>query len=113
MKTTTTERRALVDKAGELSVSKQCKLLSISRSSIYHQSAKENDFNLELMNEIDKKYLQCPFMGVPSMTQWLKQDKGYLVNKKRIERLYRIMGITALVPGPHTSRGNKQHKKYP
>lgn len=113
MKTTSSERRALVDKAGKLSVTKQCQLLSISRSSIYYQPAQESDLNLELMKEIDKKYLQHPFMGVPSMTQWLRHDKGYSVNKKRIERLFRIMNISAIVPGPHTSKGNKAHKKYP
>lgn len=113
MKTTAKERKGLVDKADKLSLSQQCDLLSISRSSIYYQPAPENVLNLELMQEIDKKYMQHPFMGVPSMTQWLRMDKGYKVNKKRIERLYRLMNISAIVPGPHTSKGNKEHKKYP
>jgi putative transposase len=113
MKTTTTERKALVDKAGKLSLSKQCDLLSISRSSLYYQAASESDLNLELMQKIDQKYMQQPFMGVPTMTQWLRMDEGYMVNKKRVERLFRIMDISAIVPGPHTSKGNKEHKKYP
>lgn len=65
------------------------------------------------MKVIDKKYMQHPYMGVPTMTEWLRQDMNYPVNKKRIERLFKLMDITAIAPGPHTSVGNKAHKKYP
>lgn len=65
------------------------------------------------MKQIDKQYTLYPFMGVPSMTQWLNKDMGYKINKKRIERLFRLMDIQGMVPGPHTSKGNKEHKKYP
>ena len=57
--------------------------------------------------------MKYPFMGVPSMTEWLRKDMGYSVNKKRIEQLYKQMDIQAIAPGPHTSKGNKAHRKYP
>lgn len=108
------ERRSIVDKASKkISINRQCQLVGIHRSGVYYQVAKEKPLNLELMKEIDKKYTQSPFMGVPTMFQWLIKDKGYCINKKRVERLYRLMGIHAIVPGPHTSKGNKLHKKYP
>lgn len=108
------ERRSIVDKANKrISVNRQCQLFGLHRSGIYYKTAQEKPLNLELMQRIDKQYMQYPFMGVPSMTQWLNRDMGYKVNKKRIERLFKLMGISAIVPGPHTSKGNKLHKKYP
>ncbi len=65
------------------------------------------------MEVIDKQHMKYPFMGVPTMTQWLRRDMNYSINTKRIERLYKLMDICAIVPGPHTSKGNKKHKKYP
>jgi len=114
MNTTTTERKAIVDKANnELSITNQCKLLSINRSGYYYTKKEENMLNNELMQEIDKEYTAHPFRGVPSMTEYLRKDLGFAINKKRVERLYKLMDIFALVPGPHTSKGNKAHKKYP
>lgn len=114
MKTTVVERRVIVDKANaKLSIKKQCNLLGINRSGYYYTEKEEAPLNLELMVEIDKEYTAHPFRGVPSMTEYLCKDLGYNVNKKRIERLYKLMDIFALVPGPHTSRGCKEHKKYP
>jgi putative transposase len=65
------------------------------------------------MQEIDKEYTAHPFRGVPSMTEYLKKDLGYPINEKRVERLYKLMDIFAIVPGPHTSQGRKEDKKYP
>lgn len=114
MNTTTTERKAIVDKANKkLSIKKQCNLLSINRSGYYYVEKEENGFNNELMQDIDKEYTLHPFRGVPSMTEYLRKDLGYPINKKRVERLYKIMDIFGIVPGPHTSKGNKAHKKYP
>lgn len=114
MRTTIYQRRALVDKAHkDLSIKNQCNLLSVHRSGFYYRPAQESALNLELMRLIDVKYHKHPFRGVPSMTKWLKLDKGYHINEKRIARLYRLMDIHALVPGPHTSKSNKEHKKYP
>ncbi|MCP4144796.1 MAG: transposase, partial [bacterium] len=67
--------------------------------------------NLELMRLMDEHYLYHPEKGAARMHDWLTLDKGYKVNKKRIERLYyRVMGLHALLPGKHTSRRHKGHK---
>jgi len=114
MKATTQERRAIVDKAhAQLSINRQCNLLSIARSGVYYQPKPESNENLHLMELIDKEYTKHPFKGTPSMTTWLREDMGIKVNHKRVERLYKLMDLYALVPGPHTSKGNKEHKKYP
>jgi putative transposase len=116
MKTSPAERRKIVDKAHrKLRIKRQCELLSIPRSGYYYHlgEKKEDTLNLELMKLIDQHYLEHPYMGVPSMTQWLSKDMGFNVNHKRIARLYRLMDLSAIVPGPHTSKGCKEHKKYP
>lgn len=116
MKTSPAERRKIVNKAHpKLSIQGQCELLSIHRSGYYYnlQEKSEDFFNLELMRMIDKHYLKHPYMGVPSMTQWLIKDMGFQVNRKRIARLYKLMHLYAIIPGPHTSKGCKEHKKYP
>ena len=114
MNTSMNQRRDIVDKAHkELSIKEQCQLMSIHRSGYYYQHKTESELNLELMALIDKHYMDHPYMGVPSMAQWLDKDMGYKVNKKRVRRLYKLLDLFAIVPGPHTSRGNKEHKKYP
>ena len=67
----------------ELSIGKQCKLLSISRSSFYYQPKGETAMNLMLMRQIDEQFLETPFFGVRQMTWHLRND-GHLVNEKRI-----------------------------
>src|SRR5690554_3355366 len=66
------------------------------------------------MRLIDEKYLLHPWLGVPRMTTWLRKDKGYRINPKRIERLYGLMGLSALGPKPNTSKRGKgsQHRIY-
>ncbi len=64
------------------------------------------------MRKIDELYLKRPFYGSPRMTDWLA-DLGWLVNEKRVARLMRLMGLQAVVPGPHTSRPHPQHRVYP
>lgn len=97
----------------KISINRQCNLLDIHRSGCYYKPREESKLNLKLMELVDKQYMKYPFMGVPSMTQWVNRDMGYKVNKKRIERLYKLMAISAIIPGPHTSKGCKEHKKYP
>lgn len=65
------------------------------------------------MRLIDERYTRTPFYGSPQMTRWLRNQKGELVNHKRVERLMRQMGLMALSPGPHTSRKHLKHKTYP
>ncbi|MCU7695597.1 IS3 family transposase, partial [Haoranjiania flava] len=103
MKQSVSERKTHIDKAEKISVKTQCSLLQISRSSHYYLRVPESDFNLKLMEMIDREFLEHPWKGVPRMVQWLNKDCGLSVNKKRVERLYRLMGISASAPGPNTS----------
>ena len=104
------ERRHCVDNANTLSVARQCELPSIHRSGLYYKPASDDQHDLELMRLIDEQHMK---RGVPRMTEWLRQDMGHMVNPKRIERLYRTMGIQAIGPKPNTSKPGKGHKVYP
>jgi putative transposase len=65
------------------------------------------------MRLIDEQYTKYPFYGVEKMTAWLREDKGELVNPKRIRRLMRLMGIEAIYPKPRLSQANNEHRIYP
>src|SRR5690606_20715327 len=101
------ERRELVKRSCRLSVVRQCELLEIHRSGIYYQPRGESPQNLELMRLIDEKNLLHPWLGVPRITTWLQKDMGHGINKKRIERLFRLMGLSATGPNPNTSKRGK------
>lgn len=75
-----------------LSIGAQCRLLSISRSSFYHEAVGETEQNLELMRVIDQQFLDPPFYGVRQMI-WHLQNEGHGVNQKRIRRLMRLMRL--------------------
>lgn len=104
-----------VDKMNtSLSLSRQCGLLGLSRSTFYHTPKPESALNLELMRHMDEHYLLHPEKGVPRMHAWLTFDLHYKINIKRIERLYyEVMGLRAILPGPHTSKRHKDHAVYP
>ena len=94
-------------------MARQCALIGLPRSSCYYAPlATESAENLRLMRVIDELYLQRPFYGYPRMTLWLRQ-RGWEVNEKRVARLMRLMGLQAVVPGPHTSRRHREHRVYP
>ena len=95
-----------------LSIGKQCKLLSISRSSFCYELKGETAMNLMLMRQIDEQFLETPFFGVRQMTWHLRND-GHLVNEKRIRRLMRLMGLMPIYQKPNTSKPVKGHKTYP
>ena len=96
----------------ELSVRRQCGLLSLSRSSLYYCARPENALNLEIMRTIDAIYTEMPFYGVLRMTAELRA-RGYPVGVNRVRRLMRLMGLEALYPKPRTSIPNKEHVIYP
>jgi putative transposase len=96
----------------KLPLSRQCRLLSISRSSVYYKPSSVKTGDLELMRLIDEQYLKTPFYGSRSMTHHLNRQ-GYPANRKRIQRLMRQMGLEAIYPKPHTSRKHPGHKVYP
>jgi putative transposase len=104
----------VVRKHSQLSTTRQCSLLSLHRSGLYYRPCGESRLNLELMRLIDEHYLLHPEKGAVRMHTWLTKDKGFVVNSKRIERLYYdIMGLRAILPGPHTSKRHKDHKVFP
>lgn len=97
-----------------LSISKQCQILNVNRSSWYYEPAKTSELNLELMRLIDVHYQENCFKGARRMHVYLTKDLGYKVSLNRVERLYyHVMGLRAIFPGPHTSKRNKEHKVYP
>jgi putative transposase len=106
------ERKAMIDKEAELSVVKQCELLGLNRSSVYYEVVLPCAEELTLMRLIDELHLKLPFAGSRRMVSELAA-RGYAVNRKRIQRLMRLMGIEAICPKPGTSRANKHHKIYP
>ena len=101
-------------KDSELSISRQCVLLSLPRSSYYRPrvSTFESDGNLELMRYIDEEFLRHPFYGSRKMRDYLNRQ-GFLVNRKRVQRLMRLMGIESVAPKPNTSKPRKENKVYP
>ena len=95
-----------------LSVSRQCELLGLSRSSYYYEPATESPANLALMALIDREYTAHPFQGGRRMTTWLRGE-GHAVNRKRVQRLMRRMGLEAVYPKPRLSVRGAGHKVYP
>jgi len=102
----------MIDRSHTLPVTRQCQLLNLSRSSVYYRPAGVSDEDLQLMLRIDEMHLKRPFYGSRRIRDWL-QDEGFPVNRKRVQRLMRQMGITALYPKANTSRPGKGHKIYP
>lgn len=108
-----TRRVWAADAATELSVLKRCELAALPRSSYYYAPAEETALNLELMRLIDEEYTRHPFYGSRRMVEWLRRHHGLEVNRKRVQRLMRTMGIEAIYPKPRLSAGGKEHEKYP
>lgn len=107
------ERRKMVCAShSRMSMSEQCDLLSIHRSGLYYQPVAESEENLLFMRLIDEQYLQTPFYGFRKMTQYLL-SLGHQVNRKRVRRLMRLMGLMAIYQKPNTSQADKTHYKYP
>lgn len=96
----------------ELSISRQCQLLGLARSSFYYAPQPVRAEDLDLMRKIDELYLQHPCWGSRSMVRQLKRQ-GIDANRKRIQRLMRLMGIEAVYPKPRTTRPHPEHRIYP
>src|SRR5271168_3970207 len=106
-------RRAKVDRTAEnLSVRRQCALLNVARSGVYRPHPVVEADDLALMRRIDELHLELPFFGSRRMTFQLNKE-GRGVNRKRVQRLMRVMGIEALVPRPGTSQAAPGNKIYP
>jgi putative transposase len=98
------QRLEMIDrKHPELSLLRQCSLLGVSRSSLYYQSTPDSVEDLELMALMDRQYLKTPIYGSRRITAWLR-TQGYRVNRKRVRRLMRLMGLEAIYRWPNTSK---------
>ena len=97
-----------------ISVSRQCELLGLARSSLYYRPCGDEAYNEQLMRRIDEQYMQTPFYGVRRMTEVLRRE-GHAVNPKRVRRLMRLMGLEAIYPKPRggLSRAAAGQKRYP
>ena len=95
-----------------LSITRQCRLVSITRSSFYYARRGESPLNLRLLRRIDEQFLETPFYGSRQMTRWLRRQ-GNTVSRKRVRRLMRLLGGHALFPRPRTSQPHPAHRIYP
>jgi len=107
------DRRALVDRdAAAPSIRRQCMLLGVARSGLYRPPRAANDDDPGLMRRIDELFTAWPFLGSRRMTAML-QAEGGAINRKRVQRLMRRMGIAALGPKPRTTKPAPGHKIFP
>jgi putative transposase len=103
----------MIDRLNEkLSLTRQCQLLGLSRSSLYYHPANDNREDLALMALIDRQFMETPYYGCRKMTAWLRRA-GHVVNRKRVRRLMRQMGLQVIWQKPNTSKPNPEHKIYP
>jgi len=96
-----------------LSVVKQCDLLGICRSSYYYKAVPESEENLQVMDLIDRIFTATPFYGSRRMVVELEKAHKLSVNRKRIQRLMRLMRLEAIYPRPRLTQRNKEHKVFP
>lgn len=109
------KKASIVEGHPALSINRQCQLLCLPRSTYYRHgsgSRKEKDTNILLMNLIEDEYTRHPFYGTRKIRDYLRRQ-GYKINRKRVQRLMRIMGIQSVAPKPHTSIPRIGHKIYP
>jgi hypothetical protein len=99
-------------KHGALSIRGQCTLLGLARSGIYRAKPAANDNDLAMMRRLDELFVAHPFLGSRRMAAMLRAE-GRPINRKRVQRLMRLMGIVALGPKPRTTRPAPGHKIYP
>jgi len=107
-------RRAWIDKEEEVAVVEQCVLAGVSRATFYAQHVPKQVEELDLLHIrlIDGEYTRHPFYGTRRMVVFLL-TVGHVVNRKRVQRLMRLMGLAGMAPGPNTSRPHPEHKVYP
>ena len=102
----------MIERNEVLSISRQCALLSISRSSVYYESRGESTESLALMRRMDALSLQYPFYGSRQMSRHLRRE-GVAVGRRRVRRLMRVMGLEAIYRKPRTSVAEPDHRIYP
>jgi putative transposase len=107
-----TERKAMITTRQPLPVTRQCQLLAVPRSSAYARSQPVSAADLTIMRVLDEVYLKWPFYGSRRLCDVLQQ-RSHRVNRKRVQRLMRQMGLRAIYPKPRTSHPWHGHKIYP
>ncbi len=107
------DRRGLLDRDhGKLSIRRQCALLGVARSGVYRAPRPANDNDLAVMRRLDELFTAWPFLGSRRLAALLRAD-GHAINRKRVQRLMRRMGLAALGPKPRTTRPAPGHKIFP
>ena len=102
----------MIEPGGRLSLSRQCVLLGVSRSSLYYRPKGEGAENLALMRRMDELHMEYPFYGSRQMMRHLRRE-GVAVGRHRIRRLMRLMGVEATYRRPRTSAANPEHRIFP
>lgn len=95
-----------------LSITQQCRILSIHRSGLYYKPCSESEENLTILRLLDEQYFKTPFYGVRKLTALLNQQ-GFTINRKRVKRLMELMGWQTLYRYKSTSKPDKQNRLYP
>lgn len=98
----------------QMPLTRQCELAGVARSSMYapRLAATPDATDVTLLELIDAEYTRRPFYGSRKLTHYLR-GLGHAINRKRVQRLMRVLGLAGMAPGPHTSRPHPQHKVYP
>jgi putative transposase len=103
----------MIDRSdSRVSLVRQCRLVGVSRSSLYYRPKAPDSATLDLMRLIDGQYLKTPFYGSRKMMVWLR-EQGYAVGRDRVRRLMRMLGLEAVYQKPRTSKPAAGHKIYP
>ena len=106
------KRLKMINKMANISLLLQCKILKISRSSLYYTPVGFNAETLELMRQIDKSFTQHPFFGSRQIAAYLPR-KGYHAGRHRVRRLMKVMGLEAIYKRPNTSKKHPENRIYP
>lgn len=106
------ELRTLVDPTSEISITKQCELLGLARSTYYYEGATETELNLQLMRIIDELHTDHNTWGSRKITDYLRLQ-GYEINRKRIQRLMDVMDIQVVYPKRNISKQNLKVRTFP
>ncbi len=91
---------------------RQCRLMSLNRSTLYYEPKGESEENLQLMRRLDEQFLETPYYGSRQMVYHLKRQ-GYQVGRKRVRRLMAKMGLAVIYPKPRTSQPHPENRVYP
>ncbi len=106
-------RELAVDGSTGVSIRRRCELLGLNRSGLFYQPVKVSEFELKIRHKIDEIYTRWPFYGSRRIAFKVSEELDTSINRKRVQRLMREMGIQAIGPKPNLSKPRKEHKVYP